>query len=128
MPRPITLTKWGSSSFGVDHLLDHAAHARWRVIDRELEVFAHAGELLLLLNGGEEVAVLFEGLPVDACDIGIDLGNADAVIAQVEPEVVRAARRLWSEKVVGEGAEPALFCFFRQLAAGSNRAEIDVGV
>ena len=82
--------------------------ARGRVIDGELHVFAHAGRFLLLLDGREKLAILLERLPVDARNIGLDLGNADRIIAQVKPEIVRRACGFRSEKIVGEGAESSL--------------------
>jgi hypothetical protein len=54
---------------GIDHLLHHTAHTHRRLIDRQHHVFAHAGLVLLLLDGGKEVAVLLEGKRIESRDV-----------------------------------------------------------
>src|SRR5258708_7532409 len=65
----------------VDHALDHQPRPLRSLIDRQLHVLADAGEILLFLDRGEDVAVFFEGELVEPGDVGIDLGVADRIVA-----------------------------------------------
>src|SRR4051794_7251091 len=88
--------------FGIDQATNSATHARWRVVDRQLDVFPHAGLVLLLLDGGQDVAVLFKSQRVESRNVGLYRRIADAVVAQMQPEIMRGACGLRREEIVGE--------------------------